>query len=333
MKIRQSICVAGKNIIAIKALKYLINNFKNLNIFYLPNISDTGKNSWQPSFKKFAKFTIAKLTNEDELYKIKNLIFISLEYEKIIDVNKYQSNRLFNIHFSLLPKYKGMYTSALPLLNGDKISGVTLHKIDRGIDTGNIVCQKKFKIKQNMNALDLYEKYLYYSYQIFKDNINNIIKNKIKILKQSANNSTYYSKSHINFKNLIIDYKKTAFQIQNQLRAYTFRPFQMPSYNGWKINKSRILKSRSIFKPGKLIQQTDKYFRIASIDYDILIYKDYYSKFWCHVRRGDLKDLIKISKYINNPNLKNKFGKDGYEIARAHGQLSNYKTFLNFRKK
>ena len=240
MEIKQNICIAGKNKIAVNGLKYLINNFKNINIFYLPNNTDTGKDSWQPSFKKFAKSTIAKLANENELWKKKNLIFISLEYERIINLNKFKSKRLFNIHFSLLPKYKGMYTSALPLLNGDKASGVTLHKIDRGIDTGDIISQKEFKIKQNWNAFDLYERYLSYGYQLFKDNLNNIIKNKINFSRQSVNDSSYYSKSQINFKNFYIDYNKTALQIQNQFRGYTFRPFQMPIFNGWKINKTKI---------------------------------------------------------------------------------------------
>ena len=40
-----------------------------------------------------------------------------------------------------------MFTSALPLINGEKETGVTLHKIDAGIDTGDIIDQIKFQIK------------------------------------------------------------------------------------------------------------------------------------------------------------------------------------------
>ena len=52
--------------------------------------------------------------------------------------------RLYNIHFSYLPAYKGMFTSALPIKNGEVDSGVTLHKIESGIDTGDIIDQIKF---------------------------------------------------------------------------------------------------------------------------------------------------------------------------------------------
>ena len=59
--------------------------------------------------------------------------------KEIIKTKNFKSNKLFNLHFSLLPSYKGMHTSAFPILNGEKYSGVTIHKIDNGIDTGDII--------------------------------------------------------------------------------------------------------------------------------------------------------------------------------------------------
>ena len=53
-----------------------------------------------------------------------------------------------------------MFTSSLPLLYGDEYSGVTLHKIDDGIDTGDIIDQIKFNISSIDSARDLYFKYL-----------------------------------------------------------------------------------------------------------------------------------------------------------------------------
>ena len=332
MKNTQSICIAGKNKIAIKALYFLIKNY-NKNIFFLPNVSDTGKDTWQPSFKKFAESAGVRLISESEIYENENLIFISLEYEKIINVNKFRSKHLFNIHFSLLPKYKGMYTSTIPILKGEKYTGVTLHKIDSGIDTGNIISQIKFKIKKNWNAQDLYERYLFYGYQIFKKNIKNIIKKKIKSLQQPIWNSSYFSKSYIDFKNINIDFNKTAFEIHNQFRGFTFRPFQMPSFAKCKIYKSKILRSRSRYKPGKIVYQNKKYFRVSSIDYDIILYKDHYPKFWNYLKKGNLKNLKKISKYIENLDEKNEYGKKAYEIAKDNNQLNLYKSLIIFKKK
>ena len=95
-----------------------------------------------------------RLISLSKLYKIKNLILISIEYEKIINIKKFLSNELYNFHFSLLPKYRGCHTNFYQIFNGEKNSGVTLHKIDGGIDTGPIIDQIKFPIKINSNSYD-----------------------------------------------------------------------------------------------------------------------------------------------------------------------------------
>ena len=64
-----------------------------------------------------------------------------------------------------------MYTSAMPIINGEQESGVTLHKSDNGIDTGDIIDQLCFKITANYTARDLYYKYLDYGFDLFKNNI------------------------------------------------------------------------------------------------------------------------------------------------------------------
>ena len=134
------ICIAGKNECAINALKALAKfKIKKKNIFILPNTSDNGRDTWQPSLKKYAKKKGFKITSLKNLYKIENLIFFSIEFEKIINVDKFKSNELFNLHFSLLPKYRGCHTNFYQIYKGERYSGVTLHKINAGIDSGDII--------------------------------------------------------------------------------------------------------------------------------------------------------------------------------------------------
>ena len=188
------ICISGKNLIAIKGLEYFLKNFPKEKIFFIPNKSDDGQNKWQPSFKKFAKDNYVKEVNIQKVCNLKNLIFFSMEFEKIIIPENFASNKLFNIHFSLLPKYKGMYKSAHPLMNGEVKSGVTIHKIDKGIDTGDIIKQKEFKIDLHDTAESLYEKYIFCSIELFNNSIKEILDDKYKTLKQSPINLSYYSK-------------------------------------------------------------------------------------------------------------------------------------------
>lgn len=65
-----------------------------------------------------------------------------------------------NLHFSLLPKYKGQYPTVYAIANGDKKTGVTLHWIDQGTDSGNIITQKEVPITEIETGHSLFQKCL-----------------------------------------------------------------------------------------------------------------------------------------------------------------------------
>jgi len=241
------ICIAGKNSIAVNAVGYLIENLniKKEEILACTNKTDTGENGWQPSFLLFCKNSGIKTLNINELYDISDLIFISLEFDKIIKPEKFKRNaRLFNIHFSKLPKYKGMYTSIFPILYGENESGVTLHEIDEGIDTGDIIDITEFKIDINDTSRDLYFKYLYFGLEIFKKNISLLLMNKYSKNPQQNIGSSYYSKHSIDFNNIVIDFNRTSYQIHNQIRAFIFKEYQLPKVYNYYIKRSFLTNER-----------------------------------------------------------------------------------------
>lgn len=57
-------------------------------------------------------------------------------------VQKWQ-DRILNVHPSLLPKYSGLHTHQRVLQKKEVVSGMTIHNIDEGLDTGKILVQKK----------------------------------------------------------------------------------------------------------------------------------------------------------------------------------------------
>ncbi len=57
------------------------------------------------------------------------------------------SGGAYNIHPTLLPKYKGLNPWEELFKNGDKVGGVTLHRITEQIDSGEILCQESFEIE------------------------------------------------------------------------------------------------------------------------------------------------------------------------------------------
>jgi formyltetrahydrofolate-dependent phosphoribosylglycinamide formyltransferase len=68
--------------------------------------------------------------------------------------------KIINIHPSLLPKYKGLNTHLRVLQNNEKFSGCTVHHVNKHIDAGEIIMQKKIKISKNETVNSLSKKIL-----------------------------------------------------------------------------------------------------------------------------------------------------------------------------
>ncbi|MCD7973507.1 MAG: ankyrin repeat domain-containing protein [Candidatus Azobacteroides sp.] len=202
-----------------------------------------------------------------------------------------------------------MYTSAIPLLNGEKISGVTLHRIDAGIDTGEIIAQKKIKITKKDNAKTLYLKYIKYGIELVKEQIDNLMEDKIKSKKQSSFHSTYYSRNFLDYSNLKINLTQTAWQINQTIRAFCFRDYQLPEIYSYKIIHCKILKTRSNCKPGNILEDKEDRLILSTIDYNICLIKDQLELIFELCKKDTIRELKKVQDihlYINEKNL---FGK------------------------
>jgi len=269
------ICIAGGNNIAVQCTDYLLaNNLVRKNKLLVSfNKADNGIDHFQRSFKKYCHAKQLKEVSLHELCNISDLILISLQYNRIIPVSDFRSQALFNIHYSMLPKYKGMYTSVWPILNGDKTSGVTLHEIASGIDTGNIIDQTYVTIDCEDTARDLYFKYTDYGIALFKNNIFRLLSTDYTAKKQEANGSTYYSRSSLNFSDITINLNKTAFEIKNQIRAFNFREYQIPRIFGFEIVAAEIQNSQTGKTPGSILCENEQSIDIATIDYDLRLIK------------------------------------------------------------
>jgi methionyl-tRNA formyltransferase len=273
-KINEVICLAGKNEIAVYGLHLLLRHVKKTDIRVICNATDDGLDTWQPSLRKLARENDIKVITLEDCYIIDNLVFLSLEFDKIISPQKFFNARLYNIHFSKLPAYKGMYTSALPLLNGENDSGVTLHEIDAGIDTGDVIDQIVFPIEYSDTARHLYGKYLVNSKNLLEKNIIKLLDGNIKSTHQSAIGATYFSKRAVDYRNVSVDLVATANQIVNQIRAFTFPEYQVPKVGNFFVSSAAIKNTKSFIKPGTLLAVTETELHLSSIDYDVVLYRD-----------------------------------------------------------
>ncbi|PPC97174.1 MAG: hypothetical protein CTY35_07630 [Methylotenera sp.] len=315
------ICIAGQNSIAVNGLRLVIERYPECRICYIPSNADKGLNHWQPSLIKKAKEWNVQKVDLEDIYHEEELIFISLQYSEIIKTRKFKSKHLYNLHFSKLPKYKGVYPAIHSIINGESEAGVTLHYIDDGIDTGDIIAQQVVNIEIDDTARDVYIKQSECAFKLFEIYLEHLIEGNCFTYPQPALGASYYSKTSINFSELHFDFNKTAFEIHNKFRALNFREYQMPVFSNWQILKTEILTEKSTQKAGALLEETEAYFVIATIDFDLKLTKDYYPALWLACEQGDVARFNHAVSFIDNLDLRNQHGWNALIIASYFGHV------------
>ena len=316
-----TLCIGGKNNITVNVLEYARTAFPDVRILCIPDRCDDGVNKWQRSVISYCKNAGIDIVSLEDVYDIEDLVFVSTEFDRIIKPEKFKSSGLYNIHFSLLPKYKGMFTSVLPILNGDEKSGVTFHRIRAGIDTGEIIDQQSFEIRHDWNSLDLYETLIKTGSEVVIRNLRSVLNGDVISEPQSKEGSTYYGKGYIDFSSIALDPLATADQIRLQINAFAFRPYQLLTFNGIRVIGSKITDYVSIEKPGTLLSEDEVSIKIASIDYDIILYKDVLDKLIEAVKNHNSDRAKKLCAYEKIVNDKESHGWTPLTVAVYNGDL------------
>ena len=122
--------------------------------------------------KKIFNFQKIKIVEKKilSLMKKENIHFICLAgFMKILSKNfiKKFDGKIINIHPSLLPKYKGLYTHEKAIENKDKFAGCTVHYVTAKLDSGKTILQKKIKITLNENSISLAKKVLEQEHKLY----------------------------------------------------------------------------------------------------------------------------------------------------------------------
>ena len=85
--------------------------------------------------------------------------------------------KILNIHPSLLPKYKGLNTHERVLKNKEKYTGATVHLVNKKLDSGKIIIQKKIKVLKKDNKKSLEKKVLKIEHKIYSEAIKILLTN------------------------------------------------------------------------------------------------------------------------------------------------------------
>ena len=247
-----NVIISGKNNLGVGCSKLLFDDSKINILGIIGHSGDSLKDGWQKSLLKFAlnnDIPVAtpkamSLIDIEELCQGRKLdLLFSFQYEKIIKRSVLNCPELgcVNIHFSLLPRNRGVYTIAWTLLNGDAEAGVTIHYMDEGIDTGDIIGRKSFGIHDEFNAQDVYDKCTSAGIDLFAEILPKITTGKHIGERQNESKATYHSLSSIDFKNIQIDWTLSSVEVFNYIRAFIFPQFQCPAVS-FEENEFHIFK-------------------------------------------------------------------------------------------
>ncbi len=147
-----------------------------------------------------------------------------------------------NVHFSLLPKYRGASPVQWALLNGEDKTGITLFELNEKMDEGDILTQVEVDILPSENAADLESRLAQIGAELLVKTIDDI--DKIKPRKQVHSQATYASK--LSKEDGRIDWTKDSLRIERQLRAFTPWPSTFAFIGEKRI---KIHKGKSMDKP------------------------------------------------------------------------------------
>lgn len=170
----------------------------------------------------------------------------------------------FNLHASLLPKYRGAAPIHWALLNGDTETGVTTFFLKRRVDTGNIIRQSEVAILPEDNLATLYEKLRMKGADLVLETVELIGAGTFIEMEQDSYLASPAPK--VTSDTQMLDFEESSVQCANRVRAFAPKPGAFSFINNKRL---KILKAEPIEgkgTPGEVIKWDQNSFTIACGD-------------------------------------------------------------------
>lgn len=195
------------------------------------------------------------ITKDDELVKLKRAndiilndmklssskIIICAGYKPIIKKDILSKQRIINIHYSLLPKYRGIHSTVWAILNDEEYLGLSIHEMNEFIDDGPLVYQ--FKVENDGCSSATHYMNLFNNW--ISNNLGQIIQKylngQIIPYPQNFNYATWVGRR--NYEDCKIDFNKKHSYLKNFFRALN-PPYPLPFF--------RINGNKKCFSAGKI---------------------------------------------------------------------------------
>ena len=167
-----------------------------------------------------------------------DLIF-SFYYRSMLPMSLLQRARLgaFNLHGSLLPKFRGRAPLNWAILKGETETGVTLHEMVEKPDAGRIVDQQAVPIGPDENAVEVFHKMTDAAEKVLRRSIGDLISGKAKLRPNDLSKGSYFGRRRP--ADGRIDWSRSAQEIHDLVRALA-PPFPGAFSENLKIHKTAL---------------------------------------------------------------------------------------------
>ena len=217
-------------------------------------------------------------------------IIITCAYGQIIpkEILDYPKYGCINVHASLLPKLRGGAPIHHAIMDGYKVTGVTIMHMDTHMDSGDIISQVKTDIDDNITLDELYDKLSMMGTKLLIETLPSIINGTSKRIKQDEKEVTFgynitKEEEHINFNDSVNN-------VYNKIRGLSSIPGAYTILNDKRMKVYRSEKTNILSKkePGTIIDINKEGIFVSTNDYDIKLTNIKLEG----KNRCDVKDLI-----------------------------------------
>lgn len=170
--------------------------------------------------------------------------------KSILDMPKHGC---INVHASILPKYRGAAPIQWAVINGDKLTGVTIQQMDIGVDTGDIIVIKELAIADDETGGGLFDKLAVVGAEACVEALEQITNGTATRTPQNHEEATHVSMISKEFG--IIDWNKPAIEIERLIRGLNPWPSAYTKLDGktFKIWKAKVVSKETQYLPGTVV--------------------------------------------------------------------------------
>jgi UDP-4-amino-4-deoxy-L-arabinose formyltransferase/UDP-glucuronic acid dehydrogenase (UDP-4-keto-hexauronic acid decarboxylating) len=228
------VVLCGYNWIGCKVLDSLLENGHQLYVYTHDNPPHVNS-LIEYCEKRGIDYSLKKIKADNLPFKPD--IICSIYYRYIIDehIIDLVDKKVFNLHPSLLPQYKGCSSLTWAMINGENETGFTYHYLTSRVDSGNIILQKKILIEDWDTQVTLYHRVMFEAAKFFKKAFNLVKNGYVGI--QQKNGGKYYKRETPH--NGIINGRWNLQKKERFIRAMNYPPLPYAKYKNQEVKTFR----------------------------------------------------------------------------------------------